>query len=277
MEKRLKKMSSIINRHPLLYYIRYILISKNYKGKSVEKIGLFQDFNSIDAIPQLYFSINAKIPIDNSLDELDKALVIAKYLRQSIKGGTAIGLSSELTLEKMLDGKGGVCSDFSLIFNIFCFINGIKVKEWGSIDKFYNTQCGHSFNEIYSTKYQKWIAIDIHKSIVFEDVKNNKLFSVVDLFTDLRSGNPLVISHFSEYHSPKQERIQKIYSAHTIPFIISNNKNEVTDYYFNKFQNYFSPLFINAIIIILRMNHKFIFVLDNYRLKLLPESIQKLR
>lgn len=277
MEQLLKKLARIINRHPLLYYVRYILISKNYKGKSVEKIGLFQDFNTLDAIPQLYFSINSKIQLDNSLDELDKALEIAKFLRQSIKGGTSIGLSSEITLEKMLAGKGGVCSDFSLIFNIFCFINGIKVKEWGCIDRFYNTQFGHSFNEIYSSKHQKWIAIDIHKSIVFEDVKNNNLFSVVDLFTDLRLGNPLVISHFSEYRSAKQERIQKLYCSRTIPFVISNNKNEVTDYYFNKFQNYFSPLFINTIIIVLRMNHKFIFVLDNYRLKLLPESIQKLR
>ena len=76
MEKLLKKIASIINRHPLLYYIRYILISKNYKGKSVDKIGLFQDFNSLEAIPQLYFSINSKIAIDNSLDELDKAIEI---------------------------------------------------------------------------------------------------------------------------------------------------------------------------------------------------------
>ncbi len=31
----------------------------------------------------------------------------------------------------MINGEGGVCSDFSQIYSNFCVINDIKVKEWG--------------------------------------------------------------------------------------------------------------------------------------------------
>lgn len=61
-----------------------------------------------------------------------------------MKGGAVLGLSSKKTLEIMLARQGGVCSDFSQIFNIFCFINRIRVRECGCIDPLYKVLCGNS-------------------------------------------------------------------------------------------------------------------------------------
>jgi hypothetical protein len=244
--------------------VRYALVSENVKENNIGDLGCFNDFNTLASIPKLYFETNEKMAIDPSLDEYEKALQIGKFLRLNMKGGTGLGLSSEKTLEIMLANKGGVCSDFSQIFNIFCLINGIKVKEWGCIDRFYKTEFGHSFNEIYSSGKQKWIAIDIHKGILFTN----------ELFSELRKGNHVEFKHYTDYRSPDYNRIPKVFSATTIPFIISNNKNDVTDYYFEKYQNSLSPILINSLILLLRKNHKFIFVMDDYKAKLFPKWMQ---
>ncbi len=253
--------------------MRYALVSENVKESDIGDLGCFNDFNTLASIPKLYFETNEKMAIDASLDEYDKALQIGKFLRLHMKGGTGLGLSSRETLEKMLANKGGVCSDFSQIFNIFCFINGIKVKEWGCIDRFYKTEFGHSFNEIYSNGKQKWIAIDIHKGIVFTSAAGAPL-SVIELFSELRKDNHVDFKHYSDYLSPDHHRTPKVFSATTIPFIISNNKNDVTDYYFEKYQNLLSPILINSLILLLRKNHKFLFVMDDYKAKLFPKWMQ---
>ena len=214
-------------------------MSENVKRSDLGDLGCFNDCNSLASIPPLYFEINNKIGLDASLDEYDKALQIGKFLRLNMKGGPGIGLSSQKTLEKMWANQGGVCSDFSQIFNIFCFINNIKVKEWGCIDRFYKTQFGHSFNEIYSSRRKKWVAIDIHKGMVFTDMTGDTL-SVVELFTVLRHGNPVNFVHYSQYVSPDHPRTPMVYASITIPFIIDNNKNDVTDFYFEKYQNVLS-------------------------------------
>jgi hypothetical protein len=242
-------------------------MSENVNENDLGDLGCFNDCNSLASIPPLYFEINNKIGIDASLDEYEKALQIGKFLRTTMKGGPGIGLSSTETLEKMLANQGGVCSDFSQIFNIFCFINDIKVKEWGCIDRFYKTQFGHSFNEIYSSGKQKWVAIDIHKGIVFTDNAGDPR-SVVELFTAFRCGNPINFTHYSDYISPDHDRTPKVYAPNTIPFIISNNKNEVTDFYFEKYQKILSPILINTLILLRRKNHKFLFVMDDYKEKL---------
>ncbi len=271
-----KKLAAIFLRHPLLYFVRYIIVSRNTNGKTIENIGCFNDFNKLEDLPKAYFDVNSKINIAPSLSELGKALTLATFLRTSIRGGKGLGLSSENTLAKMLDGNGGVCSDFSQIFNIFCMINGIKVKEWGCIERFYKTQFGHSFNEIYDSKLQKWIAIDIHKGILFQNQKKDTFFSVIELFNNLRAGEPLKFLFFCDYVPPKLERIHFVYSKKTLPFIISNYKNKTNDLYIKRFHK-LPPFAINALLILSGTNSRFVFALDNYKSKLIAESLQSIK
>jgi hypothetical protein len=147
------------------------------------------------------------------------------------------------------------------------------VREWGCIDRFYKVEYGHSFNEIYSMGKQKWIAIDIHKGIVFNDDTGSSL-SVIELFSELRRGNYVEFKHYSDYRSINQNRIPKVFAATTIPFIIGKDRNEVTDYYFEKYQNSLSPILINSLILLLRKSNKFFFVMDDYKSKLFPKLMQ---
>ncbi len=255
----------------MLYLFRYLLLSENYTNKNVHAIGCFNDSNSISSVPKLYFEINEKININASQGELEKAITIGIFLRNATKVGPGIGLSSEKTLQKMIGGQGGVCSDFTQIFNIFCLINGISVKEWGCIDRFYKTKFGHSFNEIYSIEFQKWIAIDIQKGLLFKDENHNYL-SAVELFTNLRNGKKVDYFHYSNYISRKAERIPLIYSSQAIPFIVDNKKNKEMDYYYDKWHKKFPTIVINSLLVVMRKSHRFIFFLDNYKSKLWAES-----
>ena len=264
-----------IRRHPLLFYIRYILMSRNNKAINSDGIGCFNDINEMASVPLIFFEVNKLIQLKPEADEFEKALDIAAYLRNNVKGGTGIGLSSEITLQRMLAGKGGVCSDFSLIFNVFCFINNIKVKEWGCVDRFYQSQYGHTFNEVYSSKFQKWIAIDCHKGLYFTAITPTPL-SALEVFQYLRYGKSLEYNFISAYVPKSVSRLKDVYGKTTMPFVIDNYNNKVNDYYLNKYQKLIPPFLINAMLILFRLNHHFVFILDNYKKRLLPLPLQKM-
>lgn len=259
----------------MFFYIRYLLLSVNHKGKSSDDLGCFNQINDPKDICRLYFEVNSQIEIDANADEFEKALQIARFLRMKIPVGPALSLSSQKTLEAVMQGKGAVCSDFSLIFNIFCLINNIKVKEWNCVDRFYKSNYGHNFNEIYSSRLKKWIAVDAHMGVYFVGDDKKLPLSVVELFKYRRKGNDLHFVNFSDYIHQNVERMKMIYSGFTIPFLIVNFKNDDNDYFLNKFQGI--PSFaINAMLILKRKNYQFLFVLDNYKVKLLPKYFQDL-
>jgi len=229
---------------------------------------VFNDINKKEDAPSLFLKVNEKIPLEPEMDEFDKARAIAVYLRKQIPGGRGLGLSSNKALELMLAGDGGVCSDFSQIFNEFCVINDIKVREWGTVEKFYNPMFGHTFNEIFSTRLNKWIVIDVGKNLFYKGDGDEPL-SVIELFPYLRNGNQIKYEHFSDHVCIDLYKIDKTYSKFTIPFVISNYNNKEYDHYLNRYQYRMPSFMINALMIVLGKNYKFIFVLDNYRTKLL--------
>lgn len=269
-----EKISWMLRRHPMLYYFRYLMISVNFKGKSTDELGCFNDLNDVKDVPKIYFDLNPNIPLQPQTDEFVKAQVIAAFIRNNTIGGKGLSLSSGKTLEKMFAGEGGVCSDFSHVFNTFCLINSIKVKEWSCVDRFYKTNFGHTFNEIYSSEFKKWIAIDSSSGIYFTDADGMPL-SVIELFQYLRAGNKLQYIFFSDYTHPNIERIEGIYSGGAMPFLIINYKNHENDYFLNKFDG-IPSFIINTMLIFRRKHFQFVFVLDNYKIKLLPKYLQDL-
>ncbi|MFT3795590.1 transglutaminase-like domain-containing protein [Flavobacterium sp.] len=272
-----EKLKWMIKRHPLLYYARYILLSKNYKGKNPEAAGCYNDINLSPDIPKLYFDTNTQIPLEPNMPAFEKAIAIATYLRTHIKGGPGLSLSSEKTLRAMLNGNGGVCNDFSQIFNNFCVINSILVKEWNCVHNFFQTEYGHTFNEIYSPEWNKWIAIDVHQAFYFTAENDDQPLSAIEAFTRLRNNQRNAFRFFIPGYEPKSlDRLNKIYAQTTIPFLTINYQNSVVDKYLDKFSDRYPVFVITTMMILLRKNFGFLFVLDNYRMKLLPKYFQKL-
>ncbi len=262
-----KKISWLLKRHPLLYYIRFALICKNFRG-NWEDLPTFNDINSKEDVPEIFFTINRDITFNENVDTFDKALDIARHMRKIIKGGRGLGLASDESLETMINGGGGICSDYSQVFNVFCLINDIKVREWGLVEKFYNPLLGHTVNEVFSEKFQKWMLIDVGKNLYFTRQNEELPLSAIELFTYLREGNKLGYVHFSDHVCIDMYKIDQTYSKYAIPFLHINYDNKIYDQFLRKYRNY--PNFVaNALMILSGKNYRFLFPMDNYRDKLL--------
>lgn len=256
------KIRWVFRRHPILYYIRFALICENISLTKVDEI-CFNAINNKEDVPEIFNTVFKEINL-NSKTDFEKALEIALYLKTKIVGGRGLGLSSDAALSKMIAGKGGVCSDFSQIFNVFCLLAEIKVREWGVVEKFYDPKYGHTFNEIYCTQSQKWIMLDVGKSFYYVNPLNKQPLSALDLFKNLRNNQTPSLVYFI-IENNIDERLPMVYSCSSIPFLISNYNNKVYDFYFNKYQDRFPGFLINFWLILTRKNFRFSFMLDNYK------------
>jgi hypothetical protein len=262
-----KRIHWFLSRHPIWYYIRFALLCKNHRG-SDDALPVFNDRNRKQDVHPLFYEVSSRIAFAENASTFEKAVAISIWLRRNIKGGRGLGLSSHRALELMVDGKGGICSDFSQVYNVFCLIHDIRVREWGSVEKFYNARYGHTFNEFFDPESGRWIAIDVKKNILFEN-QAGTLLSAIELFTNVRDGVPYQCRFLSDYRCPKMDKIGKTYGPQTIAFVIGNYDNKVYDDYLNRFRKL--PVFaVNGMLILLRKNYQYIFALDNYRSKLFP-------
>lgn len=224
-------------RHPLLYKIRFSILSKKATFDKIESF-CYNTLNKTADIPTIYFELNPLIfaNIEAIGSDLDKAKLIAVWLRNFIKGGPGLGKSSDTTLRKMINGEGGVCSDFSQVYNNFCVLNNLKVKEWGlkifSSDPSING--GHSFNEIYSTELKKWVLIDVSKSVFFHCKDKTVPLSVFDLIHFKKDKQKISFSSFNEKTMLDTKRITDLYiTSNSAPFVITNYHNKTYDSYLN--------------------------------------------
>ena len=256
------KIKWAVRRHPILYYMRFALICENIPAK-LDDENCFNSLNSKKDIAPLFSSTLSEIDLLNKSD-FDKSLSIAKFLIQNISGGPGLGLSSNVALHKMLNSKAGVCSDFSQIYNVFCLLADVKVREYGVVEKFYNPKFGHTFNEIYSTELGKWIMVDVGKGSYFVDQLTSEPLSAIEVFLQLRNNKRPEINCFID-KKDDDNRLEQIYSSKSIPFLISNYSNKTYDHYFNKYQEKFPGFLISFWLIILRKNFKFSFMLDDYK------------
>lgn len=232
-----------LRRHPVLYKIRFRLISKKATLSSIESY-CYNDINLKRNIPSIFFEINTKIfanTIDD-LSDLEKAKKIAIWLKKSIKGGPGLGKSSATALKIMIQGKGGVCSDVAQVYNNFCVVNDLKVKEWGMKNTSNDTTIsgGHSFNEVYCKEFQKWIMIDVGKSIVFKNPNQNIPLSAFE-FIELKKQNK-EIDVIDIYSNSKieAENINKVFlKSNSSLFAITNYNNKSYDYFLDNL--YFLP------------------------------------
>jgi hypothetical protein len=234
----IKSLNWYLRRHPLLYKIRFRLVSKSSSIDRIENF-CYNTINKKKDIPSFYFELNDLIfaQKNTELSDLETATEIAIWLRNNIKGGPGLGKSSETALRKMIKGEGGICSDFSQIFNNFCVINDLKVQEWGikivSSNPILNG--GHSFNKVYSKELQKWILIDVHKSIFFYHVDPNLPLSVFELIDLKKENKEISFFSFNKKYTIDAEKVNDLYlNSNSFPFLITNYSNKTYDYSLDK-------------------------------------------
>lgn len=262
-----KKIIWILRRHPRFFYWRFKLLSKN---SSVERVTNFtyNSQNPIETIPDIYFNKSLSLFSGCEINsDYDKALQIARWLRQNTKGGPGLGKSSEETLRLMLEGKGGICSDFSQVYNNFCVINNIKVKEWGLNQLPYDKGFGgHSYNEFYSSVHQKWVFIDVSRVFLYYEIESNIPLSVLEFFEFHRKGIKIEAKSILPDKYFEEENMNYLYYRKgIIPFVLTNYSNKKTDYYLNKFDGVLPISIIHILIILTGNSYRFEFPLDDFK------------
>jgi len=258
----IKPLNWYLRRHPLLYAIRFRLVSKKASSKTLENY-TYNKINKKDSIPPLYFEINNLIfsQKKEALSDYEKAKKIGVWLRNNIKGGPGLGQSSTIALRKMIAGEGGVCSDFSQIYSNFCVINDLKVREWGmknlSTDK--SVSGGHSYNEVYCKEYDKWIMIDVAKSIVFYHLDPNIPISTLEYIRLKKENKELHIKNINKISPLTIENTNKIYiSTVSLPFLITNYDNKTIDNFLEKL-DFFPVSIIHGILFLTGHGYTFEF------------------
>jgi hypothetical protein len=260
-----KTLSWYLRRHPLLYKIRFGLVSKNSSLESIENF-CYNDLNNKADIPSLFFEVNNLIFANSSkdLNDFEKAKAIAIWLKDNIKGGPGLGKSSATALRKMIHGEGGVCSDFTQIYSNFCVINDIKVKEWGmkSLSKDSNVSGGHSFNEVYCEEFQKWIMIDVAKSLLLHRKINNIPLSTLEYIELKKAGKEVIVKAIRASDSIEHQNADNIFLIYnSLPFLITNYNNKTYDYYLDKL-GFFPESIIHGILILLGKGYTFEFPIE---------------
>ena len=262
----IKKIAWVLKRHPFLYLTRLRLLSRNSNVEAIAGISYNSTNNKAD-IPDYYYEVNARIfkghlP-DNDIDKIKK---LSCWLRQNIKGGPGLSETSENALRLMLEGKGGVCSDIAQVFNNFCVINDIKVREWGVVRApFDKTYGGHSFNEFYSKELNKWVLIDVSWNILFYDSDNRPL-SVLEYYKLFREGGQFKYESFATTKVFKNAIINKNYLQDKgIPFLICRYSNKTYDDLLKRTRPYMPVFMVHFFLYVLGKSYHYKFPLDNYK------------
>lgn len=260
-----KPLNWYLKRHPLLYKIRFRLVSKNVSLNAINNFS-YNDINKKNNIPKLFYETNDLIfnEISEKLSDFEKAKTIAIWLKNNIKGGPGLGKSSATALHKMIKGEGGVCSDFSQIFSNFCVINNIKIKEWGlkSLSTDPKVSGGHSFNEVYCPEFQKWIMIDVAKSCLFYQSELDIPLSTIEYMQLKKEKKEIIIRTLNGLDTTDNNILNVFILSNSMPFIITNYDNKTVDYFLDKL-DFFPVSIIHGILILLGKGYRFEFP-ENY-------------
>ena len=262
-----KKLSWSIKRHPFLYKSRFRLLSKSSNTQDIKSV-CYNDANPKAEIPDYFNTINTKIFEGLTFkSDLERVQHLSIWLRKNIKGGPGLSLPSDTALKLMLTGKGGVCSDVVQIFNNFCVINNILVREWGITRiPFDINYGGHSFNEVYIKELKKWVLIDVSKCLTFYKESHDTPLSVVELYNVIRSDQEVIHKTFYKTrHSRVDTIVDNYYNPHTAPFLIYNYNNKVYDKSLRYALNFVPIFLVHFVLYAFGKSYFYKFPLDNYK------------
>ncbi|MGC1633466.1 MAG: transglutaminase-like domain-containing protein, partial [Gelidibacter sp.] len=241
-------------------------MSKNSSEPAIASI-YYNSLNKKEDIHLSFYDINAKI-FQQGKPDSDLVLVkqLVSWLYEHTKVGPGLSEPSDRALEIMLYGKGGVCSDMAQIFNNFCVINDIQVREWGTTSAPFNrANGGHSFNEVYIKDLQKWVLIDSSWGGLFNNEQDMPL-SVLELYHLSRTGLPVRYSSFIEGKIIETAQITKNYlNTDITPFLICNYRNKIYDRYLNFARPHVPVFIIHFFVYLSGRSYHYKFPMDDYK------------
>ncbi len=260
-----KKLFWTFKRHPFLYTSRFKLLSKNSDVNEIKEFA-YNHVNNKNEIPNHFYEVNDLIFSDGRpTTDLNLVKKLVVWLVNNIKGGPGLSVPSEEALKAMLAGKGGVCSDMAQIFNNFCVINDIQVREWGSTRApFEKEYGGHSYNEVFIKELDKWVMLDVSYGIMF--YYNNKLLSVIEFYQLFRDDKKVNYNSFIDSLVDYESSVYRNYlNPNTVPFLICNYSNKIYDKFLNFSRPYLPVFMIHFIILLLNKSYHYRFPLNNYK------------
>lgn len=262
----IKKLHWILRRHPFLYMTRFRLLSKNSSENAIASIS-YNTLNKKDDIPSNFYDVNNEIFLQEKPDtDFARVKQLVTWLCKHTKVGPGLSESSDKALDILIYGKGGVCSDMTQIFNNFCVINGIQVREWGTTSAPFNrANGGHSFNEVYILELEKWLLVDPSWGVLFYNDFEIPL-SVLELYQLSRSGHPVHYASFIEDKYIDESHVNKNYlNADITPFLICNYRNKIYDRYLKLFRPYVPVFIIHFVVYLWGKSYHYKFPMDDYR------------
>lgn len=261
-----KKLHWTLKRHPFLYLTRFRLLSKNCTINDIAE-HTYNSNNPKEEISKVFYDTNRLIfKHEKPKTNFEMVRQLCIWLNEHIKGGPGLSEPSARALTIMLEGKGGVCSDVVQVFNNFCVINDLQVREWGSINAPFNRDNGgHSFNEVYMRELQKWVLIDPFFGGYFCN-ENQDPLSVIEMYQLRRANVPILYQSLLAENNIKQERIDKSYfNSDIVPFLIYNYRNKVYDWYLKWTRPYIPVFIIHFVVFMTGKSYHYKFPLDDYK------------
>ncbi|MCX7549076.1 transglutaminase-like domain-containing protein [Xanthomarina sp. F1114] len=245
---------------------RFRLLSRNSTEDAIDSIS-YNTWNKKEDIPEYFQEMNAKIFERGKPDsDLERVKHLVSWLCAHTRVGPGLSEPSAKALETMVYGKGGVCSDMAQIFNNFCVINDIQVREWGTTSApFSRDNGGHSFNEVYIKELQKWVLIDPSLGMLFYNEQEAPL-SVVDMYQLVRGGQKVHFRSFITDKRIEETQVNKNYLNPDItPFLICDYRNKTYDRYLKIARPYLPVFVIHFFVYLSGKSYHYKFPLDDYK------------
>jgi hypothetical protein len=245
---------------------RFRLLSKNSNVDAISSIS-YGYWNKKEDIPSYFYKINSKIFANGKPDsDFEIVIQMVRWLCEHTRVGPGLSEASAQALKTMLYGKGGVCSDMAQIFNNFCLINDIEVREWGTTSAPFNrANGGHAFNEVFINDLKKWILIDPSWGGYFKD-SQEQVLSVIELYSISRSGEPVYYESLIKGKDIPLELINKNYlNSDITPFLICAYRNKTYDRFLKVARPYLPVFIIHFFVYISGKSYHYKFPLDDYK------------